>query len=116
MHPRVTSFSNFNLHESSWRAQTDAMARAQVLKSFTLKFQQSNKCLWLNKRGRTKRRNTKQLQDLDPKGYPHLEEIWFGGIVDLDLLSLFPLNGGKNHGGMERNQALKRSTMEERES
>ena len=35
--------------------------------------------------------------------------------MDLDLLSLFPLNGGKNHGGMERNQALKRSTMEERE-
>ena len=37
-------------------------------------------------------------------------------MVDLDLLSLFPLEGGKNHGGMERRQALKRSTMEERES
>ena len=24
MHPRVTSFSNFNLHGSSWREQTDA--------------------------------------------------------------------------------------------
>ena len=48
------------------------------------------------------RRNTKELQDLDLKGSPHLEEIWFGVSVDLDLLSLFPLNGGKNHGGMER--------------
>ena len=27
-----------------------------------------------------------ELQDLDPKGSPHLEEIWFGGIVDLGLL------------------------------
>ena len=55
-------------------------------------------------------------QDLDPTGSPHLEEIWFGGIVDLDPLSVFPLKGGKNHGGKRRNQALKRSTMEERES
>ena len=71
--------------------------------------------LWRDLRGRTKRRNTKKLQDLHPTGSPHLEEIWFGGIVDLDLLSLFSVNGGTNHGGMERNQALKRSTMEERE-
>src|SRR5664279_1337180 len=62
------------------------MARAQVLKSFTLKFQQSNKCLWGNKRGRTKRRTTKELQELDPLGSPHLEERWIGGNVDLGLL------------------------------
>jgi len=27
-----------------------------------------------------------ELQDLDRKGSPHLEEIWFGGNVDLGLL------------------------------
>jgi len=43
-----------------------------------------------------------ELQDLDPKASPHLEERWIGGTIDLDLLSLFPLNGGKNHGGTER--------------
>ena len=71
--------------------------------------------LWRDLRGKTKRINTKQLKDLDPTGSPHLEEIWFGGIVDLDLLSLFPLKGGENHGGRKRNQDLKMSTMEERE-
>jgi hypothetical protein len=32
----------------------------------------------------------KELQDLDPIGSPHIEEIIIGGNVDLDLLSLFP--------------------------
>ena len=27
-----------------------------------------------------------ELQDLNPKGSPHLEERWIGGNVDLDLL------------------------------
>ena len=110
MHPRVTSFSNFNFHESSWRAQTDAtnaMIRAQVLKSFTLKFQQSNKCLWGNKRGRT----TKELQELDPIGSPHLEEILISGNMDLDLLSLFPQRYARILGGIERGQGFPRSTM-----
>ena len=63
------------------------MARAhEVLKSFTLKFQQSNKCLWGNKRGRTKRRTTQELQELDPLCSPHLEERLIGGNVDLGLL------------------------------
>ena len=66
------------------------MARAQVLKSFTLKFQQSNKCLWGNKRGRTKEEKHQELQDQDLLGFPHLEGRWIGGNVDLDLLSLFP--------------------------
>ena len=46
------------------------------------------------------------LQDLDLKGSPHLDERWLGEVVDLYLLSLFPLLGGKNHGGMERKQTL----------
>ena len=27
-----------------------------------------------------------ELQDLDPKASPHLEERWIGGTIDLDLL------------------------------
>ena len=89
MHPRVTSFSNFNFHESSWRAQTDAtnaMARAQVLKFFTLKFQQNNKYFWGNKRERTKKKSTNESQNLYLKGSPHKKEKVIGGVVDLDLL------------------------------
>ena len=48
-----------------------------------------------------------ELQDLDPKGSRHLEERLIGGLVDLDLLSLFPLIGGKNHGVIERNPSSK---------
>ena len=70
---------------------TNGMARTQeVLKSFSLKFQQSNKCLWGNKRGRTKEEMHQELQDQDLLGSPHLEKRWIGGIVDLDLLSQIP--------------------------
>ena len=53
----------------------------------------------------------KELQDQDLLGSPHLEERLIGGNVDLDLLSLFSLIGGKNHGGIERNPSSRRSTM-----
>ena len=93
MHPRVISFSTFNFHESPWRAQpdaTNAMARAQVLKFFTLKSHQKQLMLVVGggeKRGRTKKNSTNESQDLDPKGSPHKEEKVIGGVVDLDLLS-----------------------------
>ena len=109
MHPRVTSFSNFNFHESSWRQQTYApniMARAQVLKSFTLKFQLSNKCFWGNKRGRTKRRTTKELQELDPLGSPHLVERLIGGNIDLDVLSLSLKDMQESWEGLRGGQAF----------
>jgi hypothetical protein len=53
-------------------------------------------------RGRIRRKSTNELQDLDPNGSPHLEEILIGGKVDLDLLSLFlsnsfPSRRCKNH-------------------
>jgi hypothetical protein len=44
--------------------------------------------LWIDMRGRTKNIH-KKLQDLDPKGSPHLEDKVIGGNIDLDLLSLF---------------------------
>ena len=43
-----------------------------------------------------------ELQDLDPKGSPHLEEELIGGNVDLDLLSLFPQICARIMGGSER--------------
>ena len=42
-----------------------------------------------------------ELQDLDPRGSPHIEEKVIGGNVDLDLLSLFPQKLARIHGGIE---------------
>jgi hypothetical protein len=39
---------------------------------------------------KNKKKIHKELQDLDPIGSPHLEEILIGGKIDLDILSLFP--------------------------
>jgi hypothetical protein len=60
----------------------------------------------------------KELQDLDPIGSPHIEDILIGGNVDLDLLSLFPQDYARIMGGGERERESKasRSTMEEREN
>ena len=68
-------------------------------KSFTLKFQQSYKSYWGNKRGRTQEIH-KELQDQDLLCSPHLERILIGGNVDLDLLSLFPQRDSRSIGGM----------------
>ena len=81
------------------------------LKSFTTKFQLSNKYFGGNKIGRTKRRTVKELQELDPLGSPHLEEKLIGGNVDLDLLSLFPQRYARIMGGIERGKCFPRSTM-----
>ena len=43
-----------------------------------------------------------ELQGLDPRGSPHIEEKVIGGSVDLDLLSLFPQKLARIHGGIER--------------
>ena len=51
-------------------------------------------------RGRTKEEH-EELQDLDPRGYPHLEEKVTGGNMDLDLLSLFPQELARIIGGIE---------------
>ena len=42
-----------------------------------------------------------ELQDLDPRGSPHLEEKVIGGNMDLDLLSLFPQKLARIHGGIK---------------
>jgi hypothetical protein len=71
--------------------------------------------LWRDMRGRTNEEKHKEIQDLDPNRFPHLEEIMIGGDVDLDLLSLFPQIDSKSMGGKESRAASSKSTMEERE-
>ena len=43
----------------------------------------------------------KELQDIDPRGSPHIEEKVIGGNVDLHLLSLFPQELARIIGGIE---------------
>jgi hypothetical protein len=50
--------------------------------------------------------NHKELQDLDPIGFPHKEEKVIGRNVDLDLLSLFPQKDARIMGGMGRKSKL----------
>ena len=52
-----------------------------------------------------------ELQDLDPRGSPHIEEEVIGGNVDLDLLSLFPQELARIIGGIKSWQARRMSTM-----
>ena len=61
---------------------------------------------------KNKRMNTKQPQNLDPTSSHHLEEILFGGIVDLDLLSYFPKNGQKSWEGSGGIKLSRFATME----
>jgi hypothetical protein len=62
--------------------------------------------LWRDMRGRTKEEIHKELQDLDPIGFPHKEEKVIVGNVDLDLLSLFPQKDARIMGGMGRKGKL----------
>ena len=52
--------------------------------------------------GGEERKNTKSLQDLDPKASPYLEERLIGGNVDLDLLSQIPQRYARIMGGIKR--------------
>jgi hypothetical protein len=62
--------------------------------------------LWRDMRERTRKEIHKELQDLDPKGSPHIEEIKIGRNVDLDLLSLFPQKDARIMGEMGRKGKL----------
>ena len=76
------------------------MARAHgVPKSLTLKSYQSNESYGGKKE--EEQGEHEELQDLDPRGSPHLEEKVVGGNVDLDLLSLFPQELARIIGGIE---------------
>ena len=56
--------------------------------------------LWGEKRGRTRKNSTNESQDVGPKGSPQKEEKVIGGVVDLDLLSLFPNFGQESLEGL----------------
>ena len=45
-------------------------------------------------------------QYLDPLCSPYTKEIWIGGNVDLDLLSIFPQEWARIMGGIKRNSKL----------
>ena len=51
-------------------------------------------------RGRTKEEH-EELQELDPRGSPHLEEKVIDGNMDLDILSLFSQELARIIGGIE---------------
>ena len=76
------------------------MARThEVVKSLTLKSLHNNESygeIWEEEQGAHK-----ELQDLNPRGSPHIEEKVIGGNVDLDLLSLFPHELARIIGGIE---------------
>jgi hypothetical protein len=61
-------------------------------------------------RGRTRRKSTNELQDLDPNGSPHLEEKLIGRNIYLDLLSLFPQDLARIMGGGGRESKASRSS------
>ena len=116
--PRVTSSQTFNFHESSWRAQTDAQSNGKSTSDQILHSQIPPKATnaYVGRREKEQRRTQQvELQNLDPKGSPHLEERWIGGNVDLDLLSLFPQRYERIMGGIERWTSFPRSTMEVRD-
>ena len=80
------------------------MARThKVVKSPTLKSHQGNESM--EEYERKNKKNTKELQGLDPKDSPHLEERWIGGYIDPVLLSLFPRNDARIMKGIEIKQA-----------
>ena len=77
------------------------MARAHgVPKSLTLKYHQSNES-YGGKGEEEQEGEHQELQDLDPRGSPHIEEKVIGGSVNLDLLPLFPQKLVRIHGGSE---------------
>ena len=54
----------------------------------------------LGRKMRGRMKEHEELQDLDPRGCPNLEEKVIGGNVDLDLLSLFSQKLARIIGGI----------------
>jgi hypothetical protein len=69
--------------------------------------------LWRDMRGRTRRKSTNELQDLDPNGSPHSVDWW--KCRSRSPIS-FPSRLSKNHGRGRGESKASRSTMEEREN
>jgi hypothetical protein len=81
------------------------MARAhKVFKSFSPNPTKATNAMEEYER-KNKKEIHKELQDLDPIGSPHMEEILIDGNIELDLLSLFPQIDARIIGGIESYQA-----------
>ena len=81
------------MHQMQWQWDTECPSRFLP-----------NPTKATNAREENERKNEEEheeLQDLDPRGSPHLEEKMIGGNVNLDLLSLFPQKLARIHGGIE---------------
>ena len=79
--PRVTSSQAFNFHESSWRAQTDAQSNGKSTNAQILHYQippQATNAYGGRREEEQRRTQQMELQDLDRKGSPHLEEKRIG--------------------------------------
>ena len=117
--PRVTSSQTFNFHESSWRAQIDAQCNGKSTSAQILHSQIPPKATnAYGGRGEEEQTKTQQmeLQDLGPKGSPHLEERLIGGNIDLDLLSLFSLKDmQESWEGLRDGQSFQGQQWQERE-
>ena len=81
------------MHQMQWQGHTECPSPSLPIPPKQLMIEKKM-------RGRMKEEH-EELQDLDPRGSPHLEEKVIGGNVDLDLLSLFPQELARIIGGIE---------------
>ena len=81
------------MHQMQWQGHTEYPSPSLPNPTKATNAREEN-------RGRTKEEH-EELQDLDPRGSPHLEEKVIGGNVDLDLLSLFSQELARIIGGTE---------------
>ena len=112
--PRVTSSRTFTstnphgeskpMHKSKGKSTSAQILHSQIPPKATNAY---------GGRREEEQRRTQQmeLQELDRKGSPHLEERWIGENVDLILLSLFPQRYARIMGGIVRGASFPRSTM-----
>ena len=86
------------MHLMQWQEHT------KWSKFFTLKSHQRTNAM--GEMGGRTRKTTNEFQDLDLVDSPQQEERLIGGMVDLDLLSLFPKSGQESLEGLRETQAI----------
>ena len=82
------------MHQMQWQGHTECPSPSLTNPTTTTNAMEENE--------RKNEEEHEELQELDPRGSPHLEEKVIGGNVDLDLLSLSPQKLARIIGGMER--------------
>src|SRR3954468_12080908 len=114
MHSRVTIFST---------SLTTTNPRRELKPMHQMQWQEHTKCSSpplsnptkatkaMEEYERKNKENIKELQDQDPQGSPHLEEIWLGGECRSRSPLYFPSKRSNNHSRGREQESLKRSTM-----